>query len=179
MCAQFHPTKDLIVSCSLDQTLRLWDFSTIRKKYSQSKSQNNEYASNEVEIHAVLEGHERGVNWCSFHPTLNLIVSAADDKKVKIWKYSETKAWEHDSLFGHTSNVCCVVFHPKIDIIISNGEDKTTRVWDLTRRTCIETFKKNDDRFWIAAAHPENYYFAAGADNGIYVLSLFKDHVPS
>ena len=58
----------------------------------------------QVEIIAIIEGHERGVNWCSFHPTINLIVSAADDRKVKIWKYTETKCWEHDSLYGHTSN---------------------------------------------------------------------------
>lgn len=38
-----------------------------------------------------MEGHERGVNWCSFHPTLNLIVSAADDRKIKLWKYTDTK----------------------------------------------------------------------------------------
>ena len=29
MCAQFHPTEDLIVSASLDQTIRVWDFSGI------------------------------------------------------------------------------------------------------------------------------------------------------
>ena len=79
----------------------------------------------------MLEGHERGVNWCAFHPTLNLICSAADDRKVKLWKFTETKAWEHDSLYGHQGNVSSCVFHPKLDIIISNGEDKTTRIWDL------------------------------------------------
>lgn len=25
MCAQFHPSEDYIVSCSLDQTVRVWD----------------------------------------------------------------------------------------------------------------------------------------------------------
>ena len=25
MCAQFHPSEDLIVSASLDQTVRVWD----------------------------------------------------------------------------------------------------------------------------------------------------------
>ena len=27
MCAQFHPTEDLVVSASLDQTVRVWDIS--------------------------------------------------------------------------------------------------------------------------------------------------------
>jgi coatomer protein complex subunit alpha (xenin) len=34
----------------------------------------------------VLEGHDRGVNWASFHPTLPLIVSGADDRQVKLWR---------------------------------------------------------------------------------------------
>lgn len=34
----------------------------------------------------VLEGHDRGVNWASFHPTLPLIVSGADDRMVKLWR---------------------------------------------------------------------------------------------
>jgi coatomer protein complex subunit alpha (xenin) len=32
MCAQFHPTDDLVVSASLDQTVRVWDISGLRKK---------------------------------------------------------------------------------------------------------------------------------------------------
>lgn len=27
MCAQFHPSEDLVVSASLDQTVRVWDIS--------------------------------------------------------------------------------------------------------------------------------------------------------
>lgn len=34
----------------------------------------------------VLEGHDRGVNWAAFHPTLPLIVSGADDRQVKLWR---------------------------------------------------------------------------------------------
>jgi coatomer subunit alpha len=34
----------------------------------------------------VLEGHDRGVNWASFHPTLPLIVSGADDRQIKLWR---------------------------------------------------------------------------------------------
>jgi len=34
----------------------------------------------------VLEGHDRGVNWVYFHPTLPLIISGADDRQVKLWR---------------------------------------------------------------------------------------------
>lgn len=32
MCAGFHPKDDLVVSASLDQTVRVWDISGLRKK---------------------------------------------------------------------------------------------------------------------------------------------------
>ena len=31
MCAQFHPSEDLIVSASLDQTVMVWDISGMLK----------------------------------------------------------------------------------------------------------------------------------------------------
>lgn len=32
MCASFHPKDDLVVSASLDQTVRVWDIAGLRKK---------------------------------------------------------------------------------------------------------------------------------------------------
>ena len=34
----------------------------------------------------LVQGHDRGVNWAAFHPTMPLIVSGADDRQVKIWR---------------------------------------------------------------------------------------------
>lgn len=69
------------------------------------------------------------------------------NQRYKVDKYFI--AWEHDSLYGHNSNVSCVAFHPKLDCIISNSEDKTTRIWSLEKRTEIDKFKRDNDRFWI------------------------------
>ena len=91
----------------------------------------------------VLEGHDRGVNWASFHPSLPLIVSGADDRQIKLWRmngksislilgtfrmaiamrglrtyteikrFADTKAWEVDTLRGHVNNVSCVMFYAR------------------------------------------------------------------
>ena len=39
----------------------------------------------------VLEGHDRGVNWASFHPSMPLIVSGADDRQIKLWRMNDSK----------------------------------------------------------------------------------------
>ena len=86
----------------------------------------------------VLEGHDRGVNWASFHRNSPLIISGADDRQLKLWRMNDTKAWEVDAFRGHFNNVSCCLFHPRQDLILSNSEDKTIRVWDMSKRTGIQ-----------------------------------------
>lgn len=187
MCASFHPKDDLIVSASLDQTVRVWDTTGLRKKTVRGPPQsgddsnvvsrvNNElFGGNDALVKYVLEGHERGVNWASFHPTLPLVVSGADDRQVKLWRMNETKAWEVDTMRGHTNNVSCVVFHPKQELIISNSEDRSIRVWDISKRLVVQTFRRDSDRFWILTAHPEQNLLAAGHDSGMIIFKLERE----
>ncbi|KAF5951481.1 hypothetical protein HYC85_009425 [Camellia sinensis] len=183
MCASFHPKEDLVVSASLDQTVRVWDIGALRKKTVSpaddilrlSQMNTDLFGGVDAVVKYVLEGHDRGVNWASFHPTLPLIVSGADDRQVKLWRMNDTKAWEVDTLRGHMNNVSCVMFHAKQDIIVSNSEDKSIRVWDATKRTGVQTFRREHDRFWILSAHPEMNLLAAGHDSGMIVFKLERE----
>lgn len=46
------------------------------------------FGGGDAVVKYVLEGHDRGVNWAGFHPSLPLIVSGADDRQVKLWRYN-------------------------------------------------------------------------------------------
>jgi len=48
------------------------------------------FGSTDAVVKYVLEGHDRSVNWATFHPTLPLIVSAGDDRQVKLWRMNGT-----------------------------------------------------------------------------------------
>lgn len=108
MCAQFHPHDDLVVSASLDQTLRVWDTSGLRQRSggvaadltvgggllggrlppqkAAAAVSGDLFAATDAVCKFVLEGHDRGVNWVAFHPKAPLIASAADDRLIKLWK---------------------------------------------------------------------------------------------
>lgn len=188
MLAQFHPTEDLIVSASLDETIRVWDISALRKKHStptsSSKTFNDQYKKHDIfnnvnaVVKFVLEGHEKGVNWASFHPTLPLIVSGGDDKQVKVWRMNDTKAWEVDTCRGHTGNVLCVLFNTYQDSIISVSDDKSIRVWDLNKRTLVKQFRRESDRFWLISLHPNINLFASCHDSGVIIFKLQKERIP-
>ncbi|NXH23106.1 COPA protein, partial [Bucco capensis] len=184
MCAQFHPSEDLVVSASLDQTVRVWDISGLRKKNLSPGAVDSDvrgitgvdlFGTTDAVVKHVLEGHDRGVNWAAFHPSMPLIVSGADDRQVKIWRMNESKAWEVDTCRGHYNNVSCAVFHPRQELILSNSEDKSIRVWDMSKRTGVQTFRRDHDRFWVLAAHPNLNLFAAGHDGGMIVFKLERE----
>uniref|UniRef100_A0A674HAY1 Coatomer subunit alpha n=1 Tax=Taeniopygia guttata TaxID=59729 RepID=A0A674HAY1_TAEGU len=184
MCAQFHPSEDLVVSASLDQSVRVWDISGLRKKNLAPGAVESDvrgitgvdlFGTTDAVVKHVLEGHDRGVNWAAFHPSMPLIVSGADDRQVKIWRMNESKAWEVDTCRGHYNNVSCAVFHPRQELILSNSEDKSIRVWDMSKRTGVQTFRRDHDRFWVLAAHPNLNLFAAGHDGGMLVFKLERE----
>ncbi|KAI8321442.1 coatomer protein alpha subunit [Martensiomyces pterosporus] len=189
MSAQFHPTEDLVVSACLDQTVRVWDISGLRRKSAAGAQpmmadplaaqrmgpQGDFFNATDVVVKFVLEGHTRGVNWATFHPTMPLVLSCGDDRQIKIWRMNDSRAWEVDTCRGHYNNVNSALFHPKREFILSDSEDKTIRVWDTTRRTLLQTFRREQDRFWCLTAHPELNLFAAGHDNGLIVFKLERE----
>lgn len=74
--------------------------------------------------------------------------------------------------------MCCAIFHDKLDVIVSDSEDRSIKVWDLNKRVCIDTFKKDTDRYWVLALHPELNYLAAGSDSGLTVFTLQSERIP-
>lgn len=173
MCAKFHPSRNLIVSCSLDRTVRIWNYTKLIEK-TQSSAGGGHISPFDVEQVAVGDDHDNGVNWISIDDTNELIYSAGDDRKVRIWKIKESKARleESDALFGHSYNVCSVVYNKKTDLVISNSEDFTMRVWNRSTGNCLETFKRNAEKQWMLDSHPKLPLVATGGDHSLIIFSL-------
>jgi coatomer protein complex subunit alpha (xenin) len=171
MSAFFHPTLPLILSASLDDTVRVWDVSALFNEKGQSTAL---FALTDAVLKFQQEEHTTGVNWASWHPTRPLAVSCSDDQSIKIWKISETDLSVIATLRSHSKNVSCAVYHPVVDVVISASEDNTVRVWDARRFLHLAKHRRPDDRFWVVAAHPKSPLFAAGHDTGLIVFRLMR-----
>lgn len=183
--AFFHPKEDLLLSASMDLTLRIWDTGSLREKEvipsgdALQLSRVNAHPSGRSDsgfVKHILTGHDQGVNWASFHPTLPLIVSGANDHAVKIWQMKDAKDWEVKTMYGHVNNVSCVLFQSgKEDFIVSSSEDTTVRVWDAKKNIGIRTFYMDGNRVWVLACHHAMNFLAAGHDNGMLVFKWERE----
>jgi coatomer subunit alpha len=78
------------------------------------------------------------------------------------------------------------------------SQDKSIRVWDMTKRAGVQTYRREHDRYWVLAAHPDQNLFAAGTapvrpsaapavlmrrwighDSGLIVYKLERERPPS
>jgi len=125
-CVRFHPVFSLVVSASLDATIKVWD-----------------YESGEFE--RTLKGHTNAVQCLDFDHTGNLLVSSSADLSIKIWDFQTYECKK--TLHGHDHNVSSVLFLPSGDQIISASRDKTIKLWETSTGYCIKTLKGHDD--WI------------------------------
>nr|XP_043637952.1 coatomer subunit alpha-2-like [Erigeron canadensis] len=167
---QFHNKKPWIVSASDDESIRIWNWES-RKCMSVLRGYKGHVM---CALFHPDKGHEQGVNWASFHPSLPLNVSGAKDHQVKVWQMQDAKACELDTtLDGHMDIVSCVLFHDRLDTtVVSTSEDKSIRVWEATKRTGLQTFSREHDRFRILGRHPDMKLLAAGHNRKRRAFSL-------
>jgi WD40 repeat protein len=84
---------------------------------------------------AVLRGHEWPVNSAAFSPDGSRIVTASDDKTVRIWDAATAK--EIAVLRGHETIVRSAAFSPDGSRIVTASGDKTARIWDAHLQTMV------------------------------------------
>jgi U3 small nucleolar RNA-associated protein 21 len=136
-------TNRYVISISLDQTLRFWDFQTGRLIYTMSFSS--------------------PITLVSIHKPSELLAIACDDLSIKVVDMDTRKVVRE--FVGHTNRITDFCFSLDARWIVSASLDSSIRVWDLPTGFCIDaflvdsivtslSFSPNGD--FLATAHVDN-----------------------
>ncbi|KAF3935356.1 hypothetical protein ABW19_dt0209518 [Dactylella cylindrospora] len=84
----------------------------------------------------TLEGHTYRVNSVAFSPNNRLLVSASDDKTIKLWDITSGAILQ--TLVGHALSVSCVTFSPDSRRLASGSQDRTVKLWDAVSGSMLQ-----------------------------------------
>jgi len=143
--------RELLVSCSDDFTLFLWDPADGKKAVVR------------------MPGHQDIVNHLSFSPDGRYIASASFDKKVKIWDGKTGKFIV--TLAGHVSRVYQVCWSADSRYLVSASKDATVKVWaarfggsaGVGKPHAVETLSGHYDEVYALDWSPNGDMVASGS----------------
>ena len=102
---------------------------------------------------ACGHGHVDKVSACAVTPDGRRVVSASDDKTLKIWDVESGRAVA--TLEGHVALVSACAVSPDGRRVVSASDDKTLKVWDLESGRAMATLDGHADRVKACAMTPD------------------------
>ncbi len=148
----FHGKQPLLVSGSLDDTIRVWNWETEKLTYT-------------------LEGHPRGVNHVTLDPAGKTLVSCGDDATVRLWDLAEGSLLH--TLKGHLRDINSVAVGEKSPLVASGSEDSTIKLWSLDRGTLLRTLTGAGAMIkTVALTARDQLLISGGLNNAVQVWNL-------
>jgi hypothetical protein len=100
-----------------------------------------------------LVGHADKVTACAVTPDGRRVVSASEDKTLKVWDLETGRALA--TLEGHGDRVSACAVTPDGRRVVSASEDKTLKVWDLETGRALATLEGHADGVRACAVTPD------------------------
>ena len=72
-------------------------------------------------------GHDNWVRGLVFHPTGKYLISASDDKTIKVWDMKTGRCSK--TLEAHAHFVTCIAFNSGSPVVATGSVDQTVKIW--------------------------------------------------
>jgi len=152
----FHPTKDVIVSCSEDKTARVWtctDAANWRAPYTCS---------------SVVRKHTAEVTDLSMHPLGDYFLTASMDKSWAIHELATGRCVKQvaDQAAGYR----CMKFHPDGLIAAGGNTNNVVQVWDIKDQVIVAELTGHEGDVTAVSFSENGYYLASASKDGTVKL---------
>ncbi|KAI5704880.1 hypothetical protein M8J75_009671 [Diaphorina citri] len=153
----FSPDRSLLLSCSQDNTIRLWSLLLWR-------------------CLVVYKGHGHPVWDIKFSPHGYYFASAGHDRMARLWA---TDSYHPLRLFvGHYSDVDCVQFHPNSNYVATGSSDRTIRLWDCVTGSHVRLLTGHKAPVYALSFSVCGRFLAsAGGDGNVHMWDLSNGHL--
>lgn len=142
----FNPQQPVLVSGSLDDTLRIWNWQSGDLLHS-------------------LKGHARGINDVTIDRRGQLLVSCGDDATIKVWQLGDGTL--RHTLKGHMRDVTAIALSSG-NLLASASEDGTLKLWNLSQGTLLKTLPGSAGMLkTVAFASADQQLISGGLDNTV------------
>jgi serine/threonine protein kinase len=149
----FQPTapdhQPLLVSCSDDTTVRVWDIRTGM-------------------LLKVLQHHTWAVRTLAFSPDGQFLATAGTDRTIQIW---DTQQWQlRRTLAGHSWPVSGLAWLPGQDVLFSSSWDQTIKVWQVSTGQEQAVWPGHQAAIHCLAVSSSGQWLASGSQDGVVNL---------
>jgi len=116
-----------------------------------------------------MAGHMKKVNQVIMHPTKNVILSASDDKTIRVWTCADVETQQYKSAYtlrSHSAEVQGISLHPLGDYFVSCSKDRSWAFHEMDSGRTLKTVKNLPAEYQCLCLHPDGMILGGGGSDG-------------
>ena len=151
---EFNPAfHDLLATCSIDGSIRIWDYKSASTVKILDSSQNNRLFT------------------IAFSPDGEYLASGGDDGVIRIWNLINGNV--EKELVDHTDIISSLYFSPNGSELVSGSKDGTIKIWRINESKTVRTIHSGSSEVNDVKLFQNKVIFSAVRINNGEALSIF------